>query len=144
MRVPGAPHRRAVDVISIDVERLRTGYLRYTTPAAPDFAVNVRPTAIDMARAQRAAMEAAANERAVDAYRDRRSQRPPTRPTGQVGADGRRVFRRSHDPLAYKLLPNGRLQSPGGLTYSPDSRLARGVLAARARAEQQSAGGEPA
>lgn len=138
MRPAGTPPRRPVARVTVEIERLSTGYLRYTTPAAPDWSTNVRPNALDMAKAQQAAMVAAANEAAVDRYREKRSQRPPTRATGTTDVTGRRIFRRSHDPMAWRELPNGKLRAPGGMEYRRETQIAQRILAARARITEAS------
>lgn len=135
--MPGAGGGRPADRVAVEFERLSGGHLRVTSPDAPTWAMHVRPGATEMARAVRAAMDAAANEAAVEAYRGKRPRRPPTRPTGQTDANGRRVFRRSHDPMKWVILPNGNLRAPGGNEYRPQTQIAQRILAARARAEQQ-------
>lgn len=145
---PGVGHQ--VRSIPIQVEQLPDGKYRVSTPLARGWAM-VGRSPQEVGRA----IASAFVEAQCAAYARWRGQRyelddltepvhgdpmaPPRRPirmrTNRENVGwGRNQDRPDQHPIeAWERLPNGRLRSPGGLTYPPDSLVGQRVLARAAR-----------
>lgn len=144
---PGVPHQ--VRAVSVTVEQLPDGKFRVSTPAARGWAA-VGKTPTELGRAVASAFV----EAQCAAYARWRGERyeldeltepmpgdlmaPPRRPVrARTNRDnvgwGRNQDRPDQHPVEdWERMPDGRLRSPGGLVYRPDSLVGQRVLA-RAR-----------
>lgn len=140
---PGTPHQ--VRTVTVRVEQLPDGKFRLSTPAARGWAA-VGRTPNELGRA----ISSAFTEAQCAAYARWRGQRYDldalTEPVpGDPLADPRRPLRKrtNRDNVGYgrnqvrpdthpiedwERLPNGRLLSPNGLSYGPDTLIGRRVL----------------
>jgi len=145
----GVPHQ--VRAVTLRVEQLPNGKFRLSTPAARGWAY-VGRTPTELYRA----MSAAFVEAQCAAYARWRGERyeldaltepvagdalaGPRRPLrARTNRDNVGYGRNQERPDSYPVdqwerLPDGRLRSPGGLTYGPDSLMARRVLGRAERA----------
>lgn len=145
---PGVRHQ--VRAVTLQVEQLPDGKIRLSTPAARGWAA-VSGNPHELARAVAGAFV----EAQCAAYARWRGERyeldeltepvandplaPPRRPlrrrtaTANVGWGRNQERPDSHPVDQWERLPDGRLRSPAGLTYRPDTVIAQRVLARAAR-----------